>query len=216
MINKKLIFSFYEDKNDNRKNEYLVCLKNNLNAFSDCLILVEIKDKVYFESLQLNLLSNQRVRYIEKRPTFNDFFEILDEVEFFNSINVICNSDIYFEETNCFDIYFQSDLKNCLALSRWDVNGDGTSSLFNRIDSQDTWVFFGNPKFRLSLDFTMGVAGCDNRLAYELEQAGFIVINPSLSIKTYHLHLTNIRNNINEVGQNIIIIPPPYKMVIPQ
>jgi hypothetical protein len=62
----------------------------------------------------------------------------------------------------------------------------------------------------------MGVAGCDNRLAYELEQAGFIVINPSLSIKTYHLHLTNIRNNINEVGQNIIIIPPPYKMVIPQ
>jgi hypothetical protein len=216
MINKKLIFSFYEDKNEDRKNEYLVCLKNNINAFSDCLILVENKDRVYFESLEIILLPNQRVRYIENRPTFNDFFEILDESEFSNSINVICNSDIYFEETNCFDAYFQADAKVCLALSRWDINNDGTSNLFNRIDSQDTWVFFGNPKFRLSLDFTMGVAGCDNRLAYELEQAGFSVINPSLSVKTYHLHLTGIRNNLNEIGQSIIVIPPPYKMVIPQ
>jgi hypothetical protein len=57
------------------------------------------------------------------------------------------------------------------------------------------------------------VHNCDNKLAYELSQAGFEVLNPSRTIQTFHLHDVNIRTYI---GENIYRIPPPYKLLPPE
>jgi len=43
-------------------------------------------------------------------------------------------------------------------------------------------------------NFTQGVPGCDNKIAYLLQEAGYVVTNPSTTIKTYHLHLSGIRH----------------------
>lgn len=61
----------------------------------------------------------------------------------------------------------------------------------------------------------MGLAGCDNRLAYELTQAGLEVLNPSRTIKTFHFHDTAIRSNADSSGQQIVRIPPPYHLLPP-
>ena len=57
------------------------------------------------------------------------------------------------------------------------------------------------------------VHNCDNKLAYELSQAGFEVLNPSRTIVTFHLHDVNIRTYVSE---NIYRIPPPYKLLPPE
>jgi len=61
-------------------------------------------------------------------------------------------------------------------------------------------------------DFTLGIAGCDNKIAHLLNKH-YTLKNPSLSIKTYHLHNTNIRNYIN--FSHVERLPPPYFTIKP-
>jgi hypothetical protein len=48
----------------------------------------------------------------------------------------------------------------------------------------------------LKIEFPFGVPGCDNRFSYELNKRKYVV-NPSYHIKSYHLHVTNIRHYNN-------------------
>ena len=45
-----------------------------------------------------------------------------------------------------------------------------------------------------SLSFTTGKMKCDNALAAALAGAGYHIFNPSLSLKSYHLHRSEVRN----------------------
>ena len=109
--------------------------------------------------------------------------------------------------------------KTCLALTRWDISDKDDykngAVFFDRPDSQDTWIFRGGIPQMAGAEFGLGLCGCDNSIAYMIEQCGYNVINPSRTIKTYHLHLTNVRNYIDVVGQVIERIPPPYKLLHP-
>lgn len=124
------------------------------------------------------------------RPTYEDFMKAVNEHA--GDYNIIANSDIYF--TTEIDAIKSLDFHNtALALSRYDIKGH-TKKLFNYEYSQDTWIFKGQIKPVLNCDFIMGRPGCDNRFAHELVQAGYRVINPSIDIKTYHLHEINERS----------------------
>jgi hypothetical protein len=59
------------------------------------------------------------------------------------------------------------------------------------------------------------VHNCDNSIAHLLSVAGYEVKNPSRTLKTFHFHITNIRNYTNISGQAINVIPPPYKLLPP-
>jgi hypothetical protein len=102
-----------------------------------------------------------------------------------------------------------------LALSRWEIQNleKNISTHFDRDDSQDTWIFLGSVNNINLADFTLGVCGCDNKIAYLLGENGYYVINPSKTLKTYHLHLTNVRNYLNVVGEATERIPPHYKLI---
>ncbi|HEX6463612.1 MAG TPA: hypothetical protein VFZ98_04140, partial [Vicinamibacterales bacterium] len=52
---------------------------------------------------------------------------------------------------------------------------------------------FQTPIREFSCSIPLGVLACDNRVAWEADRAGLIVVNPSRSIRAYHLHLTGIR-----------------------
>jgi len=152
-----------------------------------------------------------RVRELYSRPTFNEFFDAANSFFPEGSVVAISNSDIFFDET----IQLAENIKEneVYALSRWDIQKDGSSKLFNRWDSQDTWIFRTPIKEIQGADFTLGLGGSDNVIAHLLEQSGYVVTNPSKTIHCHHLHLSNVRNYIQ--GSNVQRLPPPYKLVTP-
>lgn len=127
---------------------------------------------------------------------------------------VLTNADIYWSEEDVRRVAKMPLKDGCLAMSRYDVQHNST----HQIDiaaapiSQDTWVFRSplsqvGPDFP---DFPLGQLGCDNRIAYELRCSGLRVLNPCLSIKLFHLHLSQKRNYTKKDT-----IPGPYCAVIP-
>ena len=145
------------------------------------------------------------------RPTFNDLFDLCDP----DAINVIANSDIYFTELPPHPVCGEA-----WALSRWDVDEEGRVKLWDHADSQDVWIFHGKPT-GIDAPFPMGVPGCDNSLAWLIEEAGYNLRNPSKSVCAYHLHNVQWRSYLAEPGgmarggQKQRRIPPPYKLMKP-
>jgi hypothetical protein len=212
-----LFTCYYKDKDADRANELSLCLKKNLSAGFDKIHILTENAEHKRECIDIVLQNNSCAEVINfnSRPSFNDFFNLMKEQRFASDINVLSNSDIYFEDLQQIKNIMSnpSSKRMCLALSRWDVQPNGSAVHFNRWDSQDTWIFYGSPEINTAENYTMGIAGCDNKLAYELELAGYNVSNPSCTIKTFHYHLSNIRNYIN--GDVIERVPPPYKLVNP-
>ena len=122
-----------------------------------------------------------------------------------HKINIIANADIYFDNT--IKKVLSIPQRHVYALSRYDTDG----KMFNRPDSQDTWIFHGSIRSNISMtNLTLGKPGIDNRLAYELLQAGYHVSNPSKSMTSWHMHSTNIREY-----SHLEVVPPPYAIVYP-
>jgi hypothetical protein len=183
MVN--LYTSFYQDKDAKRQKELLYCLNQNiLNPLIDNIFLIvegEVKLPVSGKLIIVN----------SERPTYRNFFDLInDTVTSPNSISVIANSDIYFNDTLA-----QLDIKErqCIALSRWDKRKDGLR-LHNERFSQDTWIFKGKVRNVRFCDFYLGIPGCDNRIAYELNRAGYRLFNPATKIQSIHYHQTDLHN----------------------
>lgn len=199
-----LYISHYTDSNPRRNAELLVCLEKNIACKEIKKIYAVCQDET--ESAMLN---NKKIEVImiKGRPTYNMFFEIIKKTSSPTDWNIIANSDIYFDSTIT-QISRYNKPKTCIALTRWEVNNNGSIHFLNRADSQDSWVFVGHPN--VNGDFYMGQPGCDNVIADRFAKAGYHVINPSRTIKTYHVHLSNVRNyNVNNR------LRPPYKLIQP-
>lgn len=144
--------------------------------------------------------SNVIINYNEQRFTYNDYFEYSLTIPD-DDIVIISNLDIYFDNTlKLVDQYLTSE--DVFALTRWDDTGEGNTitngefvPYYNAATSQDTWIFRSRikPMNRTECDYTLGVPACDNRIAYEFANAGYIVSNPCVDVKIYHNHKTNIR-----------------------
>lgn len=186
MIN--VFCNYYEDSNPIRRAEVDFCIYKNCN----------------------NSLINFIILQSQDRLKFTYFFHRINQLTSENDINIICNSDIYFDETVL--LANKMEHNEAYALSRWDVQPNGEVVHFNRADSQDTWIFKGNIK-NINADFYLGWRGCDNALSDRIEKAGYKLKNPSKSIKTYHLHTSNIRNYSSK--NNDHLVPGPYKTVPP-
>ena len=148
-----------------------------------------------------------KTRVINRRPNYSDFFDWANsEIQSTDDISVICNSDISLD-SSIEELARNLRPHQCAALSRWDEQPDGSACLFDRNDSQDTWVFRG-PIRSLICDYPMGIPRCDNRILYELQAAGYEVINPAFSIKTVHLHAGQREEYPHEIDG--LCVDPPY------
>ena len=84
--------------------------------------------------------------------------------------------------------------------------------------SQDTWIFhtnfinndFETQKLINETNFTFGFMRCDNKISYVFKDCGFIVYNMFRLIKTFHYHLSNIRNYNRNDG-----LPKPWLYIEP-
>ena len=89
-----------------------------------------------------------------------------------------------------------------IALSRW-TPASGRIKAFSQFEkpdgtyyptsSADTWIF-KSPLPIFKSDFRLGVSNCDTQVADAARKAGLRVVNPCLSIKTWHLHFSGFRN----------------------
>lgn len=199
MIN--LYINSFKTDNPDRQKEFDYCLKKNEdNPFID---------HIYFLESEQNDLFN--------RPTFSDFFKAMSPA----GVNIISNSDIYFDET--IQLANQIKQREAWALTRWErvEEYDKRQSkmvevimYFNRRNpaatpkfSQDTWIMRGKPNIE-DANFGLGINGCDNRIAWILKVNGYNVRNPSYSIRCIHVHKT-------PTSRNSYTVPRPYLWVEP-
>lgn len=187
MIN--LFYNYYKTANEDRQKEINFCLQKNLS----------------------NNLLNTIIIDSQENLTYNFFFNKINNLSTGNDINIICNSDIFFDES-VENVKYIKDNES-FVLCRWEYKKPSQIVFANRPDSQDTWIFKGKIK-DINGDFFLGRPGCDNRIAYEIQKAGYVVKNPSKTIKTYHYHNSGIRNyNVRNYNQQVV--PGPYLTIQP-
>lgn len=185
-----LIVSYYQDKSAERQKEIDECFERNIyNKHIDKMIVLS-ECEFPFKSDKIEVVSFGR-------PNWNDFFSFTTD-----DINIICNSDIYFDDT--LELAKKMPVNAVYALSRWD---DGV--LFDRWDSQDAWIFKGKSRVK-DAPFTLGIGGTDNKIAYLFILAKYKVMNPAKTIKAHHIHRTNIRY-YNDSQR----LSPPFHLINP-
>jgi hypothetical protein len=194
-----MISQYYIPSKTKRAREVAQCLKKNVeNPLLDRIILLNEEDlwsKFPIHSPKLH----QEI--IGHRLTYADVIKWIQMNVPENVYVIFANSDIYVDAS--WRILWSVNMENkFLSLLRWDMKEGGTeeeAKLFGpRPDSQDTWVVLSDSVKKRTwdfktLDFSFGRAGCDNAINVEMLRAKFLVANPALSLKTYHVHASEIR-----------------------
>jgi hypothetical protein len=172
-----------------RSKELKVCLEENLkNSCIDKVVLLN--------EGTMKLPSHPKLSQIVlgHRLAYSDIVRYIQDSVPSGVIVAFANADIYLTET--FRELWSVSMKDVfMGLLRYEANGE----LFGpRPDSQDTWIVHSDSvKSRVwdmaSLDFQFGRAGCDNAIGVEFLRQKFVVANPCLSLKTMHVHQSEIR-----------------------
>jgi len=189
-----LLVGLYLDAHAARLQEFLTCIERNARHRTITAVQVFIEQDADPSRLLAShpQLRSPKVQLIVHgtRLTFSTLFEHANK-EHPGRLVIVANADVFFDHTLArLDGY---DLTGCLlCLSRWDPHADGMWRLFDFPYSQDAWIFQA-PLPSLDAGFPLGVPGCDNRLAWQAEQAGLVVSNPSRSVRTHHLHRSGVR-----------------------
>ncbi len=151
-----------------------------------------------------------KVTALQGRPTFAEMFTLCLP----GYVNVIANSDIYFDHTLREQAH-KLHANEVWALSRWDDKGGSNLFPYHRPDSQDAWIVRSGP-WSVQAPYPMGVPGCDNAIAHVLHSMGLELSNPCRTVRAIHLHLTGYRTYGAGRGRpKELCIPPPYKMLHP-
>lgn len=181
-MNYNLFLSLYPEQNIDRQKELIICLTNNAAVFDNIFILTERDSEVKFIP---TIKGKAKIFRLPStvRPTYKTLFDCVNYVCEDSDINIIANADIYFKE-----LEFDLPLNKCYALSRYDVMPNSQPVHLARKDSQDCLIFKSKIKIPQYCSFFIGIPGCDNRICRELLVIGYDISNPSLTIKSYHLH----------------------------
>lgn len=188
-----LFVNYYQDKSSERQKEIDHCfIQNYKNKLID-VVIIEGQDRILF----------------------SHFFRMANKMTGSNDINIIANSDIFFDESIQLTKHLESNEAWCL--TRWDLqsNLQTSSAVFmGRADSQDSFIWRGRVSDEVIKDseFVLGFRGSDNRICRIFHDHGYKVSNPSKTIKSYHNHITGLRNYDQS---SKFLFPGPYLPVHP-
>lgn len=189
-----LIQQFFNAPDPARAYEFNMCLKMNAKCeILDKIILLNESDDVKLP------VTHSKIECINlgRRMNYYDVFEYIKEKIPLGVVVLFANTDIFLMD-DFKEIYNINMANKFLALLRWDVNEKGMTRIFGpRNDSQDTWGVLSDDVKNMSLDnlnFMFGKPGCDNAITAIMKAKGFYCINPAFTLKSYHVHNTNIRN----------------------
>lgn len=223
-----LMTTLYNEKNIARQKEFLECFQKNRASLLIEKIIILYEGYSADSLIQMILKEDEEncktsIIYIQKRPCFSDFFRIANENYKGRKI-IICNADIYFDSS--LGMISESDLDNTLiCLTRWTLKNDGqcyatlanyNASRYEEVkwskklqpkwfsSSYDSWIFLA-PIREFNADMLIGTLGCE-KVGYHAYLSGMNVMNPALSILTYHKHDSEIRT----YNRSVFLYPPPY------
>ena len=213
--NKKLkvnvYFNYFDAKTEKRSKEILYCLNK--------LISNKKIDKIYL------LCSDNYTEWLDKKivkidmfniqPTFDDIFNVVNFNTKNDDLNILLNSDCFVDEDNVQLILDNIKHRVVYCLSRWNITKllPFKCEHYDLDCSQDAWIFLGEID-NLKGDFKMGVPGCDNVIAYEFENSGYQILNPSKDIKIYHYHFSDIRTyGVSHEDKEKNRVRRPYKFI---
>ena len=180
-----LFFPYYQCGDEDRQKEIDLCLRKNLeNQFiNKVFVLIDDGSTVPLSSDKIKSI------HLENRPTYKDWIELSKGLTGFS---ILCNSDIYFDESIVIAREALENNKSFLSLSRWELVNGKTSLRTNPHWSQDVWGVNCNNEFDqelvASLDFPMGVPRCDNKIAYLFAIRGWDIKNPCRYLKKPFTH----------------------------
>jgi len=195
-----LITQYFIHPQKKRANEIRECLiKNCASLYIDTIVLLNETD-LSREWKSIPGAHKIKQIIIGKRLTYYDVLTYIKQHVPDHVYTIIANSDIYFDST-LLNVW-KLDMKDrMLALLRWDDPGDGGEPvLFGpRSDSQDTWILLSDSvrtrKWEPTVfGFPFGKPACDNAFAAHMLRQRFLICNPALSIKSFHLHHSSIRD----------------------
>lgn len=203
----RLFTTHYRETHHERAAELIGALSLNGVLFDEVVVLAENCPRP----------AGFRGRWFEcrHRQTYADLLALAAD-QSPEDITVLANTDIAFglneSDQTTLDA-FREHLQpgDAWCLTRWDVLSHNRRRLFDAVYSQDVWAFLGAPREGIGGEYFLGVPGCDNRFAHELDAAGYRVLNPSRSVKTYHHHQSGYRTS--NTGENRL--PLPYLYVSP-
>ena len=201
MIN--VFFPYYQCGDKERQKEIDLCLgKNAENKLINKLFVV-IDDGCECPVTSDNI----EIIHINKRLTYKYWIELTQQY-CQAGVTILCNSDIYFNETlSVIDEVLFSE-KSFISLSRWELLGGSLSKHPNPHWSQDTWAMrVGeqlSPSFMHQLDFPMGVPRCDNKIAYLFATQGWKIFNPVDFLVSIHVHETEMRTYHKKLDDRIL------------
>jgi hypothetical protein len=181
--------------NESRHKEIVQCLKNNqANSFITNIFL--LNEKIFTqEELGLQDLTKITQLNIQSRLEYSHVFN--ESSKHLNCWNILCNADIFFDDSLKNLFLLQTDKNLAFSLLRWEYP---SNKIFGpRADSQDSWIWHSNNQNLLlqnlsNFTFQIGMPGCDNRIAYEFDKIGLLQCNAPNFIKSHHVHSSNIRN----------------------
>lgn len=204
-----LFVAVYSETHKSRKSELDYCLNKNIsNKSIDMVYILLEPDSEYVVASEKEVIINS-----QNRASYKYFFETVNRFTGPNDVNIIINSDIYFEAVDIEKIKASISPQKCFALARYDLDRSLRPLFVNRSDSQDSWCFMGPISHEnIECDFRLGKPGCDNRIAHELKMAGYDISNPSRTIRSYHLHNTNYRTYVR-TPEHVVL--PPYLRLEP-
>ena len=194
-----VITQFFKHRDNKRFNEIKECLIKNCECpYIDKIVLINEKD---YSDEYKKISGASKIQQVVSgnRLTYSDFLKYVHDEVPNNVFTILCNADIYFGES-LLDLWKINMEDKMLGLLRWDVDTEGDAKIFGpRADSQDSWIFLSDSiksrKWDYSkFNFQLGQPGCDNAFAGHILRQRFLISNPAVNFKTYHLHNTNIRN----------------------
>lgn len=190
-----LFQQYFRHTSNRRSREIFTCLEKNVaSPYIDNILLLNEKEYAEIPSSPKiqTILLNHRLTY----------FDVLTHARRLlppGAFLIFSNSDIYFDDTlsHLWRISLL-EKKLFLALLRWEDDKNAEPHIFGpRADSQDSWIL---SRDSLTFDITeeefgfpFGKAGCDNAISLIMLRKRFLVVNPAYSIKTYHIHSSNVR-----------------------
>lgn len=201
MIN--VFFPYYQCGDKDRQKEIDLCLRKNAGNKLINKLFVVIDDNC---DCPINN-DNIEVIHIDQRLTYKYWVELTQQYCQVG-VTILCNSDIYFNETLSVINDVLNSNKHFVALSRWELLGTSLSKHTDPHWSQDTWAMRVGEEFSQSfmqqLDFPMGVPRCDNKIAYLFATQGWKVFNPVDFLVSVHVHESQMRTYHKKLDDRIL------------
>lgn len=198
----KLFTTWYAEPVRRRRLELEFCLGENLSHFDEVCVLAQSVDRP--EGFRGQWFSGH------ERQTYADLLALAGSASP-QDIVVIANTDVVIPRYSLDGIAANIAAGQAYCLSRWDMSAASGINLFDSMSSQDAWAFLGPPRASIAGNAPIGLPGCDNRFAAELDAAGYVVLNPSHDIRVFHFHQSQHRPGNRPENR----VPLPYLFVAP-